>query len=185
MCPTDYSTEPPLWTGGPSSEALSLHAQVVGLNLKGAVAYPMPALAQRQVVNDVVDGKDVALFSTQPCAGSLGATTADTSSVYSPLVGERRLSFTRRKVKSSTERPAARGAQGSWRSGLGDHVAGPMVQQPSGLERYGLGTRWAADMAERTGGHVPRLLCVPRRIYLVYRPGEPGASRAELETTQF
>ena len=94
MCPTDYSTEPPLWTGGPTSEALSLHARVVGLNLKGAVAYPMPALAQRQVVNDVVDGQDVVLFyATQPCAGSLGAATADTASVYSPLVGERRLSF--------------------------------------------------------------------------------------------
>ena len=54
----------------------------------------MPALAQRQVVNDVVDGQDVILFYfTQPCAGSLGAATADTASVYSPLVGERRLSF--------------------------------------------------------------------------------------------
>ena len=62
MCPTDYSTEPPLWTSGPSSEALSLHARVVGLNLKGAVAYPMLGLAQRQVINDVVDGQDVVFF---------------------------------------------------------------------------------------------------------------------------
>ena len=94
MCPTDYSTEPPLWTGGPTSEALGQYARVLGLNLKGAVAYPMHALAQRQVVNDVVDGQDVVLFySSQPCAGSWGAQTVDTASVYSPLVGERKLSF--------------------------------------------------------------------------------------------
>ena len=94
MCPTDYSAEPPLWTGGPTSEALSQYARVVGLNLRGAVAYPMNALAQRQVVNDVVDGQDVVTFySTLPCAGSRGAATTDTASVYSPLVGERKLSF--------------------------------------------------------------------------------------------
>ena len=94
MCPTDYSTEPPLWTGGPTSEALSQHARVVGLNLKGAVAYPIPALAQRQVVNDVVGGQDVVLlYSTQPCTGGRGAATVDTASVYSPVVGERKLSF--------------------------------------------------------------------------------------------
>ena len=50
---------------------------------------------------------------------------------------------------------------------------------------YGLGTRWAADVAERTEDTGPRLLYSPRRIYLSrYRPGEPGASLAELETTQ-
>ena len=94
MCPYDASREPPLWTGGPTSEALGSHARVVGLNLKGAVAYPMYALAQRQVVNDVVDGQEVVLFySTQPCAGSRGADTVDTASVYNPFVGERKLSF--------------------------------------------------------------------------------------------
>ena len=66
----------------------------MGLNLKGSVAYPMHALAQRQVINDVVDGQDVVLFySTQPCAGSRGADTVDTASVYNPFVGERKLSF--------------------------------------------------------------------------------------------
>ena len=94
MCPTDYSTETPLWTGGPNSETLGSYARVVGLNMNGAVAYPMLALAQRQVVNDVVGGQDMVLFySTQPCDGIRGAEIVDTASVYSPLVGERRLSF--------------------------------------------------------------------------------------------
>ena len=94
MCPTDYATEPPLWTGGPTSEVLGPHDRVVGLNLKGAVAYPVTALAQRRVVNDVVDGQDVVLFhSAQPCTGGRGAATTDTASVYSPLAGERKLSF--------------------------------------------------------------------------------------------
>ena len=94
MCPNDYSAEPPLWTGGPTSEALGSHARVVGLNLKGAVAYPMVALARRQVVNDVVDGQEVVLFySTQPCSGNGGGPVTDTASVYSALVGESTLSF--------------------------------------------------------------------------------------------
>ena len=94
MCPTDYSTEPLLWTGGPTSEALGQHARVVGLNLREVVAYPMDALANRQVLNDVVDGQDIVLFySTQPCAGSWGAPVTDTASVYIPKVGERKLSF--------------------------------------------------------------------------------------------
>ena len=37
-----------------------------------------------------------------------------------------------------------------------------------------LGTRWAADAAERTEDTGPRLLYAPRRIYLGDRPGEPG-----------
>ena len=94
VCPTDYSTDPPLWTGGPNSKALGLHDRVVGLNLKGAVAYPMSSLAQRQVVNDVVGSQDVVLFySSQPCAGRRGAATVDTAAVYSPMADERRLSF--------------------------------------------------------------------------------------------
>ena len=94
MCPADYSVEPPLWTGGPTSDALGQHARVVGLNLEGAVAYPVSALAQRQVVNDVLDGRNVVLFySRQPCVGSWGADTVDTASVYSALVGQRRLTF--------------------------------------------------------------------------------------------
>ena len=98
MCPADYSSEPPLWTGGPTSEALGSYARVVGLNLNGAVAYPMAALARRQVVNDVVDGRDVALFySTQPCVGFRGVPTVDTASVYSPMVGEGKLTFYPRK----------------------------------------------------------------------------------------
>ena len=35
-----------------------------------------------------------------------------------------------------------------------------------------LGTRWAADAAERTEDTGPRFLCAPRRIYLGDRPGE-------------
>ena len=94
LCPANYSTEPPLWTGGPTSEALSAYARVVGLNLKGEVAYPVSALAQRQVVNDVVDGQDVVLFySAQPCVGVRGADTVDTASVYSRIVGDWKLSF--------------------------------------------------------------------------------------------
>ena len=38
-----------------------------------------------------------------------------------------------------------------------------------------LGTRWAADVAERTEDTGPRLPCAPRRIYLGDRPGEPGS----------
>ena len=94
MCPADHSTEPPLWTGGPTSEALGQYARVVGLYLDGAVAYPMAALAEQQVVHDEVDGQDVVLFySAQPCDGRGGAETVDTASVYSPWVGERMLSF--------------------------------------------------------------------------------------------
>ena len=94
MCPGDHSTEPPLWTGGPTSETLGSYARVVGLYLDGAVAYPVAALAQRQVVNDVVDGQDVVLFySAQPCDGRGGAETVDTAAVYSPWVGKRMLSF--------------------------------------------------------------------------------------------
>ena len=37
-----------------------------------------------------------------------------------------------------------------------------------------LGTRWAADVAERTEDTGPRHLYSPRRIYLSDRPGEPG-----------
>jgi len=70
---------------------------VVGLNLSAAVAYPPSALAQKKVVNDVVDDQDVVLFySSEPCFGTLaglGAETVDTASVYSPLVGEKKLSF--------------------------------------------------------------------------------------------
>ena len=94
MCPADHATEPPLWTGGPTSEALGLYARVVGLNLKEAVAYPMAALAERRVVNDVVAGRNLVLFySAQPCDGRGGAETVDTAAVYSPWVGERMLSF--------------------------------------------------------------------------------------------
>ena len=42
-----------------------------------------------------------------------------------------------------------------------------------GLGPACLGTRWAADVAERTGDTWPRLLYAPRRIYLGDRPGEP------------
>lgn len=97
VCPTDYSKGLPLWTGGPTSDALPYQDRVVGLNLSAAVAYPLSALAQKKVVNDVVDGHDVVLFySAEPCFGTLaglGAETVDTASVYSPLVGEKKLSF--------------------------------------------------------------------------------------------
>ena len=43
-----------------------------------------------------------------------------------------------------------------------------------GLAPAWLGTRWAADVAECTEDTGPRLLCVPRRIYLAGRTGEPG-----------
>ena len=42
-----------------------------------------------------------------------------------------------------------------------------------GLGPAWLGTRWAANVAERTEDTGPRLLCAPRRIYLGDRPGEP------------
>ena len=96
--PDDYSQELPLWTGGPTSKALRSHERVVGLNLAGmAVAYPLPALAQEQVVNDVVGGWDVVLFySAESGAGNASGAAArviDTASVYSPVVNERKLSF--------------------------------------------------------------------------------------------
>ena len=97
VCPSEYPGEQPLWTGGPNSEVLRVHDRVVGLKLAGAVAYPISALAERQVVNDVVDDQDLVLFySAEPCAGTiagLGAQTVDTTSVYRPMVGERKLSF--------------------------------------------------------------------------------------------
>ena len=94
MCPIVYPSNHPLWTGGPTSETLRSYDRVVGLNLKGAVAYPMHALAQRQVVNDLVAGQDVVIFySAQPCVGNRGTKTVDTASVYSPVVDGERLTF--------------------------------------------------------------------------------------------
>ena len=49
-----------------------------------------------------------------------------------------------------------------------------------GTARHPMGT----DVAERTGDTGPRLLCAPRRIHLCDGSGEPGPSRAELETIQ-
>ena len=43
---------------------------------------------------------------------------------------------------------------------------GRAVQQPSGLHRHGVRTRWAADVAERTEDAGPSPMCAPRRTYL-------------------
>ena len=50
------------------------------------------------------------------------------------------------------------------------------------------GTRWAADVAERTEDTEPRLLCAPRRIYLGDGPGDPephGQNRRSPRSERF